>query len=62
MNKILYIEKIQDNSKCRIIMEDDSIYEINQSISNLMDILGPSFYQSHKSCIVNIEQIKRINY
>ena len=29
MRKILYIEKIQDNSKCRIIMEDDSIYEIN---------------------------------
>ena len=62
MRKILYIEKIQDNSKCRIIMEDDSIYEINNSISNLIKILGPSFYQSHKSCIVNIEQIKKINY
>ncbi|MBQ6495137.1 MAG: response regulator transcription factor [Bacilli bacterium] len=62
MRKILYIEKIQDNSKCRIVMEDDSSYEINQSISNLVKILGPSFYQSHKSCIVNIEQIKKINY
>ena len=62
MRKILYIEKIQDNSKCRIVMEDDSSYEINQSISNLVKILGPSFYQSHKSCIVNIEQIKNINY
>ena len=62
IKKILYIEKIQDNPKCKIVMEDGSIYEINKSISNLVEILGPSFYQSHKSCIVNIEQIKKINY
>ncbi len=62
IKKILYIEKVQDNPKCKIVMEDGSIYEINKTISNLVDILGPSFYQSHKSCIVNIEQIKKINY
>lgn len=62
IKKILYIEKVQDNPKCKIVMEDGSVYEINKSISNLVDILGPSFYQSHKSCIVNIEQIKKINY
>ena len=62
MNKILYIEKVQDNPKCRIVMEDGSIYDINKTITSLVKILGPSFYQSHKSCIVNIEQIKRINY
>ncbi len=62
INKILYIEKVQDNPKCKIVMEDGSTYEINQTITNLVKTLGPSFYQSHKSCIVNIEQIKKINY
>ena len=62
INKILYIEKIQDNPKCKIVMEDNSEYEINKTITTLVKLLGPSFYQSHKSCIVNIEQIKKINY
>ena len=62
INKILYIEKVQENPKCKIIMEDGSEYEINKTISYLKENLGPSFFQSHKSCIVNIEQIRRINY
>ena len=62
INKILYIEKVQDNPKCKIVMEDKSEYEINKTIAYLIENLGPSFFQSHKSCIVNIEQIKRINY
>ena len=62
IRKILYIEKIQDNPKCKIVMEDGSTYEINKTITSLVKLLGPSFYQSHKSCIVNIEQIKKINY
>ncbi len=62
IKNILYIEKIQDNPKCKIVMEDGNVYEINNTIANLVKILGPSFYQSHKSCIVNIEQIKKINY
>ena len=62
INKILYIEKIQDNPKCKIVMEDNSEYEINKTITTLVKLLGPRFYQSHKSCIVNIEQIKKINY
>ena len=43
-------------------MEDGSKYEINDTISSLKNKLGPNFYQSHKSCLVNIEKIKRINY
>ncbi len=62
INKIIYIEKVQDNPKCKIVMEDKIKYEINKTIAYLKDNLGPSFFQSHKSCIVNIEQIKRINY
>lgn len=24
--------------------------------------LGPSFFQSHKSCLINVEKIKKVNY
>lgn len=59
---ILYIEKVQDNQKCIINTEDGKQFEIISSITNLLKQLGPNFFQSHKSCIVNIEKIKKINY
>ena len=61
-NDILYIEKIQDNQKCLINTEDGSQFEIMATITELSRKLGPNFFQSHKSCIINIEKIKRINY
>ncbi len=62
INNIIYIEKIPDNPKCTIFMEDGNEYAIISSISKLKDKLGASFYQTHKSCLVNIEKIKKINY
>ena len=62
INEILYVEKVQDNQKCAINMEDGSKYEIISSISDLINKLGPSFFQSHKSYLLNIEKIKSINY
>ena len=59
---ILYIEKMQDNQKCIINTENGEQFQIMSSITDLTKRLGPSFFQSHKSCIVNIEKIKRINY
>ena len=59
---ILYIEKVQDNPKCIIYTENGTKYEINLTITKLISILGPNFFQSHKSCIVNIDKIKKINY
>ena len=59
---ILYIEKVQDNPKCIIYTENGTKYEINSSITKLINILGPNFFQSHKSCIINIDKIKKINY
>ena len=32
------------------------------SLGDIKKKLGPSFFQSHKSCLVNVEQIKKINY
>ena len=59
---ILYIEKVQDNLKCIKKTEDGNKYEINTTISKLIKKLGPNFFQTHKSCIVNIEKIRKINY
>jgi len=59
---ILYIEKVQDNQKCVINTESGSQFEIISTISELIEKLGPNFFQSHKSCIVNIDKIKKINY
>ena len=59
---ILYIEKVQDNQKCIINTENGSQFEIISTISDLIEKLGPNFFQSHKSCIINIDKIKKINY
>lgn len=59
---ILYIEKVPDNKKCLIMTEDGETYEICDTISNLLKSLGKEFYRCHKSCIVNITQIKHIDY
>ena len=59
---ILYIEKVQDNQKCVINTENGNQFEIMTTITELIEKLGPSFFQSHKSCIINIEKIKKINY
>lgn len=59
---ILYIEKVQDNQKCLINTENGNQFEIITTITDLVRKLGPNFFQSHKSCIINVEKIKKINY
>ena len=61
-DNILYIEKMQDIQKCIINTEDGEQFEFMATISTLAKKLGPSFFQSHKSCVVNVEKIKKINY
>ena len=62
LDTIVYIEKVQDNQKCIINTEDGTEYEINSTITDLKKRLGPNFFQSHKSCIINIDKVKKINY
>ena len=62
LDNILYIEKIQDNQKCLINTLDGEQFEIIITISELLKKLGPNFFKSHKSCIINIDKIKKINY
>ena len=59
---ILYIEKVQDNQQCLINTENGNQFEIITTITDLGKKLGPNFFQSHKSCIINVEKIKKINY
>ena len=61
-DSILYIEKLQDVSKCIITTESGEKYERNISIIDLAEKLGYGFFKCHKSCIVNISKIKRVNY
>ena len=62
LDDILYIEKVQDNQKCIINTENGNQFEIISTITDLSEKLGPNFFQSHKSCIVNVDKIKKINY
>ena len=59
---IVYIEKVSDNKKCIIYTEDDNSFEIISTISDLLKDLGPNFFRTHKSCIVNLDKIKEIDY
>lgn len=61
-DEILYIEKMQENQKCMIYTEDGEQYEISSSMVKLVKRLGPNFFQSHKSCIINLDKVKKINY
>ena len=62
IDDILYVEKVQDNQKCIIYTEDGKEYSIISSISEIANRLGHGFFQSHKSCVVNLEKIQEVNY
>lgn len=61
-SSILYIEKLSDNKKCVIYTIDGKSYYIVATISGLLKKLGPNFYRSHKSCVINLDNVKKINY
>ena len=61
-DSIVYIEKVSDNKKCIIHTEDNNSFEIISTISELLEELGPNFFKTHKSCIVNLDKIQEINY
>lgn len=61
-NAINYIEKIQDNQKCTIYTENGETFDIKETVTALVDKLGPNFFKSHKSCIINLDKVKVIDY
>jgi DNA-binding LytR/AlgR family response regulator len=62
INEINYIEKVQGQRKCLIYTEDGKVYHVCETLKEVEKQLGPLFYKSHKSFLVNVENIKHINY
>ena len=61
-SSINYIEKIQDNQKCIIHTENGETFDIKETVTALAERLGPNFFKSHKSCIINLDKVKIIDY
>lgn len=61
INQILYITKIPLSKKCSINTINNEKYEIAGSISEVKKLLGKEFKQSHKSCLVNVENVKLVD-
>lgn len=60
--EINYIEKALMQNKCIIHLANGDEKYITKSIVKLKEELGPMFYQTHKSCVVNTENIRDIEY
>ena len=60
--EINFIEKAPLQNKCIIHLSNGEEKYVTRSIVKLKEELGPMFYQTHKSCVVNVENIKRIEY
>lgn len=61
ISEILYVVKIPLNKKCMIHTVSNENFEIAGSIIKIAEKLGPQFYQSHKSCIVNVRNVRIVD-
>ena len=60
--EITYIEKSPSQNKCIIHLLNGEEKFISTTISKLKKELGDMFYQTHKSCLVNLSNIKKIDF
>lgn len=60
--EINYIEKAPLQNKCIIHLSNGEEKYITKSIVKLKEDLGPMFYQTHKSCVVNVDNIRDIEF
>lgn len=58
---ILYFEKNLNDNDCIVVTKDNE-YVIRKSIVTILDELNDSFCKSHRSCIVNINNIRRVDF
>lgn len=59
-NQICYIEKEPDVKRC-IIHTINNQYYITGSIKSILSLLNDDFCRTHQSCIVNLNNIRRID-
>ena len=60
--EINYIEKEQLQNRCIIHLINKDKKYVAETVTNLKEKLSPMFFQSHKSCLVNLSNIKYIDY
>ena len=60
--EINYIEKEPMHNRCILHLVNREEKLVPKTILNIKKELGPMFFQSHKSCLINLDNIKRINY
>lgn len=60
--EINYIEKIPLQNKCVIHEVNGEQKNISTSIVKLKAEMKPLFYQTHKSCLVNVSNISEVDY
>ena len=60
--EINYIEKSPSQNKCIIHLTNKDEKFISDTIMKLKQDLGSPFFQTHKSCLVNLDNIKFIDY
>ena len=61
IDDILYVEKDTVDRKC-IIKTTYNEFAVNKTMNEMIEELGPSFYLSHRSCLINVEKIKTVNW
>ncbi len=61
-NDINYIEKVQEHRKCIIYTKDGKKYQVTSTLKELQPKLTSTFLQTHKSFILNVKNIKHIDY
>ena len=60
--EILYFERIAGTTKWLLHVEEGNVYEIGGTISDVLENLDETFILTHKSCIINTDKIKSIDY
>jgi two-component system LytT family response regulator len=62
-DNILFFEKDLNNNYTLIITESET-YKIKESIKRINEILEDTayFYKTHRSCIVNLKKVKKVNF
>lgn len=60
-NDILYIEKNLNDNDSIVVTKNDK-YLIRKSIVSIMEELNDDFFKSHRSCIINLNNVKRVNF
>lgn len=61
LEDILYVTKDTVDRKC-IIRTTYNEFAVNKTMNEMIDELGSSFYLSHRSCLVNTDKIKTVNW